>query len=139
MMSCILPGHGLYNDPRNIVQDSVLPTETRGYCWVNMCSKVSPIDPVISSSPFFFGSMGKGVTLKSYHQWLDSDVSEVSGATLVPETHRFSQGGKPGFPAPGVGGCGEKLTGSPDTRKDSGAGTLKPKWHRTFATFATSS
>ena len=34
---------------------------------------------------------------------------------------------------------GEKLTGSPDTRKDSGAGTLKPKWHRTFATFATSS
>jgi hypothetical protein len=63
-----------------------------------MCSKVSPIDPVISSSPFFFGSMGKGVPLNSYHQWLDSDVSEVSGATLVPETHRFSQGGKPGFP-----------------------------------------
>ena len=31
----------------------------------------------------------------------------------VLETHRFSQGGKPGFPAPGVGGCGEKLKSSP--------------------------
>ena len=71
--------------PGSIVQQrklSMLAEFTCWYCWVNMCSKVSPIDPVISSSPFFFGSMGKGVTLKSYHQWLDSDVSEVSGATL---------------------------------------------------------